>query len=84
MVNPILSIVFDLFLIGAATSITAALIEEYRAGRAPYIGSGAATVRTSPEVRYAPPPSAPTDYRAVVAKTRQRRIARVRALQRAA
>ncbi len=38
MVNPILTIIFDLFLIGSASSIVAAMALEYRASQGAAIG----------------------------------------------
>ncbi len=39
MVHPILTVLFDLFIIGAAVSISAAMIGEYLASREPQIGT---------------------------------------------
>lgn len=38
MVNPLLTAVFDLFLIGSAASIVVAMVVEYRANQGPAIG----------------------------------------------
>ncbi len=44
MVNPILTVLFDLFLIGSAIAIIAAMVQEYFDSRTPSIGgTGAAT-----------------------------------------
>ncbi len=39
MVNPVLTIVFDLFVIGSAAVILAGLAGEYRAHRPPVVGA---------------------------------------------
>jgi len=44
MVNPALTILFDLFLIGSAVAITAAMAAEYLVSREPHVG----TSRTKP------------------------------------
>ncbi len=38
MVNPVFTVIFDLFLIGSASSIVAAMVLEYRASRGAAIG----------------------------------------------
>lgn len=45
MVNPLLTIVFDLFLIGSAASVVTAMIFEYRANRGPAIGGAQSAYR---------------------------------------
>ena len=39
MVNPVLTILFDLFLIGAALAVTAGIAMEYLAQREPHVGT---------------------------------------------
>ncbi len=39
MVNPLLTILFDLVLVGGATAILAAMVAEYLACREPHVGS---------------------------------------------
>ena len=67
MVNPILTLIFDLFLIGSAISVVAAMVVEYRTGRSPAIGRSQSAHR-----------SRVTRDSAVVAR-RSRRAARLRA-----
>lgn len=38
MVNPVLTVIFDLFLIGSAASVATAMVLEYRASRGSAIG----------------------------------------------
>ena len=38
MINPVLTIIFDLFLVGSAIAIVAAMMQEYFDSRAPSIG----------------------------------------------
>ena len=38
MVNPLLTVLFDLFLVGAAIAIIAAMVDEYFSSRTPAIG----------------------------------------------
>ncbi len=40
MINPVLTILFDIFIIGSGLAIVAGLIAEHRANRIPAIGSG--------------------------------------------
>ena len=42
MVNPLLTILFDLFLVGSAVAIVAAMIQEYFDSRTPSIGGNMA------------------------------------------
>ena len=50
MVNPLLTILFDLFLVGSAITIIAAMVQEYFDSRTPSIGgthaSGASRLET--------------------------------------
>lgn len=39
MVNPVLTIIFDLFLIGSALALISAMATEYFVSREPYVGS---------------------------------------------
>lgn len=39
MVNPVLTILFDIFLIGSATAVIAALVYEQRLSRLPRVGA---------------------------------------------
>lgn len=39
MVNPVLTILFDLFLIGSALALISAMTTEYLASRQPHVGS---------------------------------------------
>ena len=41
MVNPILTTLFDLFLVGSAVAVIAGMVREYRANRLPAIGTSA-------------------------------------------
>ena len=50
MVNPVLTILFDLVLIGTALGLIAAMAAEYLASREPHVGSERA-VRRAPVVR---------------------------------
>lgn len=43
MVNPLLTIVFDLFLVGSAIAIVAAMVQEYFDSRTPSIGGTRST-----------------------------------------
>lgn len=47
MVNPLLTVLFDLFLVGSAITIIAAMVDEYFSSRTPSIGGGR-TQSTSP------------------------------------
>jgi hypothetical protein len=38
MVNPLLTILFDIFLIGSALAVTAGMVAEYLANREPHVG----------------------------------------------
>lgn len=67
MVNPVLTLIFDLFLIGSAISVVAAMVVEYRTGRSPAIGRAQSAYR-----------SRVTRDSAVVAR-RSRRASRLRA-----
>lgn len=50
MVNPLLTILFDLFLVGSAITIVAAMVQEYLDSRTPSIGGtragGASRIET--------------------------------------
>ena len=52
MVNPLLTILFDLVLVGGATAILAAMVAEYLACREPHVGSA----RVRPAQRAVPGP----------------------------
>jgi hypothetical protein len=39
VVNPLITVLFDLFLIGSAAAIVAAMVTEQLAGRTPHIGA---------------------------------------------
>jgi len=39
MVNPVLTIIFDLFLIGSALALISAMATEYLVSREPHVGS---------------------------------------------
>lgn len=54
MAHPILTILFDLFIIGSALSVAAAMVGEYLASREPSVGSAR---------RYQPKHPAPTQPR---------------------
>lgn len=43
MVNPLLTVIFDLFLIGSAASVVVAMIVEYRTNQGPAIGRAQST-----------------------------------------
>jgi hypothetical protein len=76
MVNPLLTIVFDVFLIGSALAIASALVEEARARRVPAVGLERPCVRRTRLVRHAS--VAPRDHRrevAAMAASRRRRLA---------
>ncbi|MEP6870477.1 MAG: hypothetical protein ABI939_01370 [Anaerolineaceae bacterium] len=45
MVNPVLTVIFDLFLIGSAASVVSAMVLEYRANRGPAIGNAKSAYR---------------------------------------
>jgi hypothetical protein len=40
MVNPVLTVLFDLFLVGSAITIVAAMVQEYFVSRTPAVGGG--------------------------------------------
>lgn len=40
MVNPVLTIAFNLFLVGTALTVIAAMVQEYLASRTPSVGGG--------------------------------------------
>ncbi len=61
MVNPVLTILFDVFLIGSALAIIAGLVQEQRANRLPAVGS---LPRTGREYRRAGKPSQISQYQA--------------------
>ncbi len=48
MVNPLLTILFDLFLIGSALAVTVGMAAEYLVAREPHIGSTRGAFATSP------------------------------------
>ena len=78
MVNPLLTILFDLFLIGTAVAICAAMVEEYLASREPVVrGSMRRPTTTRRVVRHTV--TAPRDFRTEVARLQGRRSTRVRA-----
>ncbi|MCC6387159.1 MAG: hypothetical protein IT302_07225 [Dehalococcoidia bacterium] len=78
MVNPLLTILFDLFLIGTAVAVCAAMVEEYLASREPVVrGSMRRTTTTRRVVRHTV--TAPRDFRSDVARLQARRSTRVRA-----
>ncbi|MGH2609158.1 MAG: hypothetical protein ACRDHF_08710 [Tepidiformaceae bacterium] len=43
MVNPVLTVLFNLFLVGSALTIIAAMVQEYLASRTPSVGGGRGT-----------------------------------------
>ena len=45
MVNPVLTVIFDLFLIGSAATVVTAMVAEYRAHRGPAIGGAQSAYR---------------------------------------
>lgn len=55
MVNPVLTIIFDLVLIGTALGLISAMVAEYFVSREPHVGSERA-VRRAPAIRRAPAP----------------------------
>lgn len=78
MVNPLLTALFDLFLVGSALAICAAMIDEYRASREPVVRRSSRTAFTTTRVvRHNV--TAPKDFRGEVARMRARRVSRVRA-----
>lgn len=78
MINPVLTVFFDAFLITSALVIAAALIDECRASHQPGVGHvrrhAARTVRMVRHTR-----SAPQDFRREVIALRRRRAARLAA-----
>ncbi len=48
MVNPVLTILFDLFLIGSALLVTAGMTAEYLVSREPHIGSNHPSRKVTP------------------------------------
>jgi hypothetical protein len=48
MVNPLLTILFDLFLIGSALAVTAGIAAEYLVTREPHVGTTRRPRRVSP------------------------------------
>lgn len=48
MVNPVLTILFDLFLIGSALALISAMTTEYLVSRQPHVGSARAARLTRP------------------------------------
>ena len=78
MVNPLLTIVFDLFLVGSALLVSAALVDEYLASRSGAVRGGARNRTASRRViRHAI--TGPKDFRSEVARLQARRPTRVRA-----
>lgn len=55
MVNPVITILFDLVLIGTAFGLIAAMVTEYFVAREPHVGSERA-VRRAPTMRRTPAP----------------------------
>ena len=47
MVNPLLTILFDIFLIGSALAVTAGMVAEYLASREPHVGRVSRVKQTS-------------------------------------
>ena len=45
MVNPVLSVLFNLFLVGTALAVITAMIQEYLESRRPSVGRGASELR---------------------------------------
>ncbi|MFN8508838.1 MAG: hypothetical protein U0547_14905 [Dehalococcoidia bacterium] len=77
MVNPLLTILFDLFIVGTAIAVCAAMVEEYLASREPVVrGSMRRTTTSRRVVRHTV--TAPRDFRTEVARLQARR-SRVRA-----
>ena len=54
MVNPLLTIIFDLFLVGSAITIVAAMVQEYLESRTPSIGGTRASGASRTETRARP------------------------------
>lgn len=78
MVNPLLTIVFDLFLVGSVLLVSAALVDEYLTSRGGAV-RGAARSRTTSRrvIRHAI--TGPKDFRLEVARLQARRATRARA-----
>jgi hypothetical protein len=53
MVNPLLTVLFDLLLIGTAGSVVAAMVTEYLANREPAVGTTRARARVARTGMYA-------------------------------
>lgn len=60
MVNPLFTILFDLFLIGSALAVTVGMAAEYLVAREPHIGSTRRSSATSPKAPDRRKPAAQT------------------------
>ena len=49
MVNPLLTVIFDLFLLGSAVAVVAAMVQEYFDSRAPSVGGAQSPGRNQRE-----------------------------------
>jgi hypothetical protein len=65
MVNPVLTVAFDLFLIGSAVAVIAAMLDEHFSSRRPSVGGrGANQERRAPGRAPSPLPGVPISDRA--------------------
>jgi hypothetical protein len=64
MVNPLLTVLFNLFLVGTALLLIAAMIQEYFAGRTPSVGGDRAHAMDRPAKRALPASAANSMKRA--------------------
>lgn len=76
MVNPALTIVFDLFLIGAATAVIASMVKEYLDSRSPSVGRGRPETATVLEVHARTVPAPLHSVGASGSRTRQTALRR--------
>jgi hypothetical protein len=75
VVNPVLTIAFDLFLIGSAAGVIAGMVAEYFRGRRPVIGTPAPGTFVVPQpLRAARRNPGETPYRHVIARRPARRL----------
>ncbi len=72
MVDPILTLIFDVFLIGSALAIIAGLLQEHRTNRIPSIGMGAGPRKSQGTL---PEPSQISQYQARRRPARRRVVA---------
>ncbi|MGI8927314.1 MAG: hypothetical protein ACR2HN_11830 [Tepidiformaceae bacterium] len=70
MINPVLTILLDVFLIGSAIAIAAAMVAEYRSGQWPAVGSRPRSKQPAPQQ---PAPSRITRYHAAKRSAAPRR-----------